>query len=61
LQPTKSFDQITVIKLYGGLFELADNWTPNTSNMEVRDFFKFLEQNIKYPNQQDAYMDEVVP
>lgn len=45
------------MKLADGLFELADNWTPNISNIEVRDFFKFLDQQIKYPNQQDGYQE----
>ena len=45
-----SYDSITLPKLFDGLFELADNWTPNNSNMEYQHFFKHLEQMLKYPN-----------
>jgi hypothetical protein len=48
--PSKSYDSITLAKLYDGLFELGDNWTPNNNNMEFQHFFKHLEQMLKYPN-----------
>ena len=46
----------TTQELFDGLFELADNWTPNISAIEIRDFFKFMELQIKYPKY-DSYMN----
>merc|ERR1712130_501737 len=46
--PAKIHDNISEKKLYEGLFELADNWTPNISAEEIVGFFKTLEYQMQY-------------
>ena len=41
-QQVKTYDSITEAKLFVGLYELADNWTPNINSEEVIGFFKQL-------------------
>ena len=49
LPSPKQYESISQEKLYMGLFELADNWTPNISNLEIRDFFKTIELSLRFP------------
>ena len=54
------YESISQEKLYLGLYELADNWTPNISNLEIRDFFKTIELSLRYPTSNSTgYLDHV--